>query len=1214
MKAYCKSKLITYSIAALTLLSFCLPAPAFVLDVFNSKTGWTDDANSGTANVAAGVLTITTATGNGAIKSSVKTASPTSTNVVVNPPVFTPKVGDTLELWVDANKTFNPALETNALAVLAWVPTGGTALNNGYALLVGGNDIILQHDTTVVWSTNFAGVATDFGVTNATLCLRITPVSGGGVDLNVRVYKQIGQPPGAPGQANLAGVSGLYFTAGFEYTAHDSDSSLVGQTGNAAVGVENQANPAGSSVVFDNLQAWDIINSVLDNFDSNPGLNGWTPFVLNPADTVAVAGGGGSNVVHFVSHYTAAVGAGFCGLVYSGRTFFLGDGSRLEFAIDLVQNFTGANSYGVLGFVPGSGSTAINNLFRLIEYHLSSDSVAFYNGKAYGNWWGNQAVPGGVDSHMRYRITLTGEGTSVRIESRAEDLSKDRNDPTYILYQNMRVDTIAQDQNEASGAKLPYLVPGSFAIDCFISDSATAISDIVMDNAVINQTLPPNLPPIANNLLPAQGANFVPSSSHITATLSDDNNVVPTGVYLTLNGVTYTTASNGVGGVNFTLNPPSGTVLTRTLDVSGVLADNTFYTGNLTLVDQQGASNVTAMSFDTFTNGIFVVESEEYNFTNSAYATTFLDNPEVLAEGDADACCAYNGQLGRPEIDFHSHRGTGSNAGYDTDHTFRYIDVQRTLACLDPQRLKYKNAPGNPSHSPPTGGLGGWNEEEVGDINDGDWLNYTHNYPAGAYKVYLRQAQSILSPSLVTLDLVTSDPNSTGQTTVTLGSFVGTDVSGVGKFRDVPLSDGLGNPIVLKFDGTQKTLRISQHQTGNASSSTGSLEQNYIAFVPTADPGTQRPIVSSASPVPGSFNINNRNGTIVPTSLTVANRDTSVDPNSIVLKLNGVTMPITKTTLTGGVQVDWPFASTPGAALITAMLTFSDTASVPQTFSWSYSYPWLAASNSLPVGTLTARGWDYFMVQSSTVGGAGNALGTAEEQLTGLIPYDQSYTTNAPNGIQLLQWSVETGVVSPTTGSVINQAPPNLAQGPEIDNIACQMLGYMHLTAGAHRFYVLSDDGFQLRSGTTPSDTAATVMGFRDGGTINGYFDFLVEAEGLYPSRCLWMQHGGQANFEMSSVNLSDNSKHLINDPANPTGVVEVYLADGPVAQVIQLYSSSTVKGTYAIDNTAVIDTNAKTATVPISGSARFYRFYGPNQVTITKISKVGSNIVLAYQ
>jgi len=236
------------------------------------------------------------------------------------------------------------------------------------------------------------------------------------------------------------------------------------------------------------------------------------------------------------------------------------------------------------------------------------------------------------------------------------------------------------------------------------------------------------------------------------------------------------------------------------------------------------------------------------------------------------------------------------------------------------------------------------------------------------------------------------------------------------------------------------------------------------------------------------------------------------------------------------------------------------------------------------------------MVQSDNGGNGtlGNTLGRAELQLAvpSTIPADISYATN---GLQLLQWNNDNATPNDVPG----------LSGPT-DNIATEALGYIHLTAGGHRIYANSDDGWQLRSGRTPTDTAATVIGYRDGGTFSGTSDFIVEADGLYPARCIWYENGGGAHFELDSVNLSDNSHVLINDAGGP----EVYVAN----YALTLYSSTTAGGPYTLDGTGVVDIGARTVTVPVSGSRMFYKLNGPSAVTITSTRKVGSTIVLTYQ
>jgi hypothetical protein len=134
------------------------------------------------------------------------------------------------------------------------------------------------------------------------------------------------------------------------------------------------------------------------------------------------------------------------------------------------------------------------------------------------------------------------------------------------------------------------------------------------------------------------------------------------------------------------------------------------------------------------------------------------------------------------------------------------------------------------------------------------------------------------------------------------------------------------------------------------------------------------------------------------------------------------------------------------------------------------------------------------------------------------------------------------------------------------------------------------------------------VPGNRDGGTYDNSFDFIVEATGNYPVRVVWYENGGSASFRLASVDPATATEVLVNDPGDPAGVVKVFLPTLAIA----LYSSATVGGTYAIESGAVIDTGAKTATLALAGTTRFYKMTGT--ATITNIKKVGSNIVLTYQ
>jgi hypothetical protein len=54
----------------------------------------------------------------------------------------------------------------------------------------------------------------------------------------------------------------------------------------------------------------------------------------------------------------------------------------------------------------------------------------------------------------------------------------------------------------------------------------------------------------------------------------------------------------------------------------------------------------------------------------------------------------------------------------------------------------------------------------------------------------------------------------------------------------------------------------------------------------------------------------------------------------------------------GGATVTWSLSNLPPTRVITNTLSFQDSTATLQTFNWTYSYPFLAASNRLPVNAL----------------------------------------------------------------------------------------------------------------------------------------------------------------------------------------------------------------------------------------------------------------------
>jgi hypothetical protein len=401
---------------------------------------------------------------------------------------------------------------------------------------------------------------------------------------------------------------------------------------------------------------------------------------------------------------------------------------------------------------------------------------------------------------------------------------------------------------------------------------------------------------------------------------------------------------------------------------------------------------------------------------------------------------------------------------------------------------------------------------------------------------------------------------------------------------------------------------------------------NYAASTPGA--GTLRATVTDVYPPPAG-----KATALYPTvTVGILNRDTSVDTSSIVLCLDGVWIPNSSLTLDSqvhrprngsfpqdfsGATVTYPITTLLAWGVAhTNVIAFQDNNGwQTNVWTWTLNYPYLHASNSLPIGSLSVRGFDVRMAQSDNGGvNLANSLARALQQLAipPTIPLDRSATSI----VQVLNWDK-------------TQAPPNnvpgLCAGSYI-NIAVESLAYLELTAGVHRFHINTDDRSGLYSGASLADANAQALWENTGDTANATFDFVVEADGLYPVRCIWEETGGGAALNLKSVNLGDLSEVLVNDSSDPAGVVKAWYP-------LICRSAANVAGPYTVNAAAVNGLNkidltsadcsptvvgqmvtGGTFTVPISGAAQFYRLDGPRQTKITDFSKSGSNVVITYQ
>jgi len=269
------------------------------------------------------------------------------------------------------------------------------------------------------------------------------------------------------------------------------------------------------------------------------------------------------------------------------------------------------------------------------------------------------------------------------------------------------------------------------------------------------------------------------------------------------------------------------------------------------------------------------------------------------------------------------------------------------------------------------------------------------------------------------------------------------------------------------------------------------------------------------------------------------------------------------------------------------------------------------------VGSLSVRGFDARMVQSSAAnmsgGGLNNSVASARTVLA--IPPTYAVDLTSTSIVQTVAWDL-----NPPGGYGATANFPGLCQPPAVVNsFAVETFAYLQFSAGPHRMSVDSDDAVGIYSGANLADSSIALV--ENNGTTHTSFDFYAPVDGLYPFHVIYQQGGGSAVLVLKS--LDGGTTNLV----NVAGGVNAYYP-------FVCKSSTSVAGTYTVDAAAnagnVITTadvpcdgtgtalnqtlTGGTLTIPIAGSAKFYRLDGPRPSNITSITKSGSNVVIIYQ
>ncbi len=1142
------------SVAAILLLSLLwnVPAQSRSLDNFNDnlKSGWTDFTfvpGFGIPTESNGQFRFEqpkSPSGGGIFSASQKTSE-----------TLELKEGRTLEMRVDVVQ----GGAKDSFAVLAFIPTegaGGPGSLAGYGLAKSITDVLITKGINKYLVAD-DGVTAELKQEDITLVLRLT-ASGGSVIVNAQILDKaannavlwdrtvIDTPAAdvlADGTDSPAApfITSGYFTL---YLYQDLDLGAVEDP---------------YLVVYDNAEVFVTDQTSLDDFSDNT-KTGWTDFTFVPGFGIPSESNG---QFRFEQPKSPTGGGIFSASQKTSRPFDLVDGEQLTFQVDVVQG--GAkDSFAVLAFIPTEGAGGPGSL---AGYGLAKSTTDVLITKGINKYF---VADDGVTAELKQEeitlvLRLTAIGGSVVVN--AQILDKAANNT--VLWSRTVIDTPAADvlADGSDSPAAPFITSGYFTLYLYQDLDLGAVEDpyvVVYDNAVV--WAPPaagNLPPEISDIRPGDTENFLPASTRVEFKVSDDKALNDSLIAVTLNGTKFTSAN----GLTLT-----GTGSTRTAALGGLSA-NTDYSATLEVTDSDGAISSRAITFDTFGASAVVIEAEDYNFSSGQFINAPLPQPELSGPDST----GYANQIGTPGVDFFDTR----DVPRAQDAPWRQSDPVRMARSLDRERAKYTAAGGAAAEI---------YDYVVGDIATGEWMNYSRNIPSGTYEVYLRQSVANLASGESALELVTGDHTQPDATTRVLGSFLGTRTGFV--FRNVPLTDGSGTRKAVLRLNNLSTLRLRQI---TPDLSDGSRYLNYLVLVPVADPGVQRATVASTSPAPNSTVV-----TVTPSiEVTLQNRDTTVNVSTVKLRLNGAEVPATVTANANGATVLYTLSPLPpSGALNSATVQFKDSDGQDISTDWQFTVSYHALDPAARIsGTGKTPGFMIHVVQAPLDGGAlENSLDRAETQLATGSSIPRAVDTNAV--VSVINFNKRTGEVG---GSIEGDEmvpgidPDNTGNGDS--DFAVEIVTYLELPAGVHRFGFITDDGYKVASGKAPVTASSAPLSFLNGGPANQTVDFVVTQAGLYPFRMVWYERAGAGHAEWTSVDISSGNRLLINGEG--AGVIKAWTAFDPIAETVMVEAATAVNGPYAVEPAAVINTTARTVSIPASTGNRFFRLRSGTAVTL---------------
>src|SRR6266516_6395985 len=220
-------------------------------------------------------------------------------------------------------------------------------------------------------------------------------------------------------------------------------------------------------------------------------------------------------------------------------------------------------------------------------------------------------------------------------------------------------------------------------------------------------------------------------------------------------------------------------------------------------------------------------------------------------------------------------------------------------------------------------------------------------------------------------------------------------------------------------------------------------------------------------------------------------------------------------------------------ALVQAQTTIPSTYRLPSTagdatkpgFVWNFHQVSSGQPNSLAFTELQLAGQKGNNIADPTAQGVAIAPGAPPNPATAPILFEIATVIN-----------VDKNAGSHGTFTPEDQMPGLQPGATFTDNTAAEVLSYLDLPVGTVTMGVNSDDGFRVTiGGSAPQDkfNGVNVGQFDAGrGAADTIFKFVVQQAGIYATRMIWENGGGDANVEWFSVAYAGTTRVLVNDVA----------------------------------------------------------------------------------